>query len=53
MRLFQAQKPAGLIVTGIDQNWDSRSVLEAMNCPIAQIMEVGPDPVDMMVGFFG
>jgi LacI family gluconate utilization system Gnt-I transcriptional repressor len=22
-----------------------------MNCPIVQIMELGPDPVDMMVGF--
>jgi LacI family gluconate utilization system Gnt-I transcriptional repressor len=46
-----AQKPAGLIVTGIDQTPESRSVMEAMNCPIAQIMEIGPDPVDMMVGF--
>ena len=51
LRLFQAQKPAGLIVTGIDQTAEARSVMEAMNCPIAQIMEVGPDPVDMMVGF--
>ena len=51
LRLFQAQKPAGLIVTGIDQTAESRSVMEAMNCPIAQIMEIGPDPVDMMVGF--
>jgi len=51
LRLFQAQKPAGLIVTGIDQTAESRAVLEAMNCPIVQIMEIGPDPVDMMVGF--
>ncbi len=51
LRLFQAQKPAGLIVTGIDQTAESRSVMESMNCPIAQIMEIGPDPVDMMVGF--
>jgi LacI family gluconate utilization system Gnt-I transcriptional repressor len=51
LRLFQAQKPAGLIVTGIDQTAEARSVMEAMNCPIAQIMEIGPDPVDMMVGF--
>src|SRR3990170_2749599 len=51
LRLFQAQKPAGLIVTGIDQTAESRSVLVAMNCPIVQIMEIGPDPVDMMVGF--
>jgi LacI family gluconate utilization system Gnt-I transcriptional repressor len=51
LRLFQAQKPAGLIVTGINQTRDSRAVMEAMNCPIVQIMETGPDPVDMMVGF--
>ena len=25
--------------------------MQTMNCPIAQIMEIGPDPVDMMVGF--
>lgn len=51
LRLFQAQKPAGLIVTGINQTAASRAVMEAMNCPIVQIMEIGPDPVDMMVGF--
>ena len=51
LRLFQAQKPAGLIVTGIDQTAESRAVMEAMNCPIVQIMEIGPDPVDMMIGF--
>lgn len=51
LRLFQAQKPAGLIVTGIDQTADSRSVMNSMNCPIAQIMEIGTDPVDMMIGF--
>jgi LacI family gluconate utilization system Gnt-I transcriptional repressor len=51
LRLFQAQRPAGLVVTGINQTSQSRSVMEAMNCPIVQIMEIGPDPVDMMVGF--
>src|SRR5262249_11268597 len=24
---------------------------KSMNCPIVQIMELGPDPIDMMVGF--
>lgn len=51
LRLFQAQMPAGLIVTGINQTPESRTVMESMNCPIVQIMEIGPDPVDMMVGF--
>ena len=51
LRLFRAQRPAGLMVTGINQTPDSRAVMESMNCPIVQIMETGPDPVDMMVGF--
>src|SRR3954464_5519764 len=51
LRLFKAQKPAGLVVTGIDQTAESRAVMESMHCPIVQIMEVGPDPVDMMIGF--
>src|ERR1700712_3642052 len=51
LRLFLAQKPAGLIVTGINQTPDSRAVLESMDCPVAQIMEIGDSPVDMMVGF--
>ncbi|MEY9310401.1 LacI family gluconate utilization system Gnt-I transcriptional repressor [Bradyrhizobium ottawaense] len=51
LRLFLAQKPAGLIVTGIDQTTESRAMLEAADCPIVQIMEIGPDPVDMMIGF--
>lgn len=51
LRVFLAQKPAGLIVTGIDQTKESRSIMEASDCPIVQIMEIGPEPVDMMIGF--
>ena len=51
LRLFLAQKPAGLIVTGIDQTPESRSILESVDCPIVQIMEIGENPVDMMIGF--
>src|SRR5215469_2224783 len=51
LRLFLAQKPAGLIVTGIDQTAESRSIMESVDCPIVQIMEIGPDPIDMMIGF--
>ncbi len=51
LRLFLAQKPAGLIVTGIDQTDESRSIMETVDCPIVQIMEIGADPVDMMIGF--
>jgi LacI family transcriptional regulator, gluconate utilization system Gnt-I transcriptional repressor len=51
LRLFSAQKPAGLIVTGVNQTPDSRMILEQIDCPIVQIMEIGPEPVDMMIGF--
>ncbi len=51
LRLFLAQKPAGLIVTGIDQTPESRLIMESVDCPIVQIMEIGPDPVGMMIGF--
>ena len=42
LRLFLAQKPAGLIVTGINQTPDSRAIMEQVDCPIVQIMEIGP-----------
>jgi len=51
LRLFLAQKPAGLIVTGINQTPDSRTILESVDCPIVQIMEIGAKPIDMMIGF--
>ena len=51
LRIFHGQKPAGLIVTGINQTPESRAVMRSMNCPIVQVMEIGPDPIDMIVGF--
>ncbi|MGJ5093121.1 LacI family DNA-binding transcriptional regulator [Bradyrhizobium oligotrophicum] len=51
LRLFLMQKPAGLIVTGLDQTAESRSIIQAADCPVVQIMEVGADPIDMMIGF--
>ena len=51
LRIFHGQKPAGLIVTGINQTPESRPVMRSMNCPIVQVMEIGPDPIDMIVGF--
>jgi LacI family gluconate utilization system Gnt-I transcriptional repressor len=51
LRLFLAQKPTGLIVTGINQTAESRSIMESVACPIVQIMEIGSSPVDMMIGF--
>lgn len=50
LRVFATQRPAGLIVTGRDQTPEARAILEAMHCPVVQIMEIGDDPVDMMLG---
>ncbi|MEM8869532.1 MAG: LacI family DNA-binding transcriptional regulator [Pseudomonadota bacterium] len=51
LRVFLSQRPAGLIVTGIDQSQAAATLLHAAPCPIVQITEVGPAPFDMMVGF--
>ncbi len=50
IRLFAAQRPAGMIVTGIDQSPEARRALKQMGCPVVQVLEIGPDPVDMMIG---
>lgn len=51
IRIFGAQKPAGLVVTGTDQPPSAREVLRHAGCPIVQIMDIGAEPYDMMIGF--
>lgn len=51
LKTFLSQRPAGLIITGIDQSAASMNLLQRADCPIVQIMEVGEEPVDMMIGF--
>lgn len=51
LRTFLSQRPAGLIVSGIDQSVAARELLEEADCPVVQIMETGPSPIDMMIGF--
>ncbi len=51
LRVFLGQNPAGLVVSGIDQSETARALLDAARCPVVQIMEIGDDPVDLMVGF--
>ncbi|WP_026479145.1 LacI family DNA-binding transcriptional regulator [Ahrensia sp. 13_GOM-1096m] len=50
-RTFLSQRPAGLIVSGIDQTNKTRELLKNAPCRIVQIMEIGASPIDMMVGF--
>ena len=51
LRVFLGQRPSALIVSGIDQTPGARAILENAGCPVVQIMELGPEPIDMMVGF--
>lgn len=48
---FLNLRPAGLIVAGVDQTDAARQMLQAAPCPIVQIMDISPNPIDMMVGF--
>ncbi|WP_367187026.1 LacI family DNA-binding transcriptional regulator [Roseibium sp.] len=51
VRTFLSQKPAGLILSGLDQSEVTANLLRSADCRILQIMECGPDPYDMMIGF--
>lgn len=51
VRTFLSQKPAGLIVSGMDQSDATADLLKNAHCRVVQIMECGPDPFDMMIGF--
>ncbi|MGR3494315.1 LacI family DNA-binding transcriptional regulator [Citreimonas sp.] len=51
IRGFAAQRPAALIVAGIDQSPASRMILRQAACPVVQIMDLADDAIDMLVGF--
>ncbi|MFV0358256.1 LacI family DNA-binding transcriptional regulator [Tropicimonas sp.] len=51
VRAFLRQRPAGLIVAGFDQTDRGRDMLNGAACPVVQVLEHGPEPVDMAVGF--
>ena len=51
IKVFAAQRPVGLIVAGMDQSENSRAILSGLGCPVVQVMDVGPNPIDMMIGF--
>ncbi|KAJ30214.1 LacI family DNA-binding transcriptional regulator [Sulfitobacter pontiacus] len=51
LRTFLRQRPAGLIVAGIDQTDAARTLLKSAPCPVVQIMDVSDSPIDLMIGF--
>lgn len=50
IRTFLRQKPACMIVAGMDQTEASLALLKNASCPVVQIMDHGPEPVDLSVG---
>lgn len=50
IRLFIGQQPAALVITGHDQTAAAEAMLRAAECPVVQIIDLPPDPIDMVVG---
>lgn len=48
---FLSQKPAGLIVSGVDQTDAAHALLRHAGCPVVQVMDHDDRVVDMSVGF--
>ncbi|WP_417522537.1 LacI family DNA-binding transcriptional regulator [Marinovum sp.] len=51
VRNMLSWRPAGLILTGLDQPEDTRLLLRDAGVPVVQIMDSDGDPVDACVGF--
>lgn len=51
VRVFLREKPAGMIVSGIEQTPATRQMLEDAGCPVVQIMDLTTDPIDHNIGF--
>ncbi len=51
LRVFLSQRPSAIVISGIDQTPAARKMLQDADCPVVQIMETGPDPIGLIVGF--
>ncbi len=51
LRNMLSWRPAGLIVTGLDQPPETRQLLKDAGVPVVQIMDIDGHPVDSCVGF--
>lgn len=51
IRTFLHQRPAGLIVAGVDQTDAARAMLQGAACPVVQTMDTSDRPVDHIIGF--
>lgn len=50
VRVFLSQQPSGLILAGHEQSPAARRLLTQAPCPVVQIMEIGPEPIDVAIG---
>lgn len=50
VRTFLRQKPAGMILTGVDQTEACRELLHSAPCPLVQIMDSDGEAADSMIG---
>jgi LacI family gluconate utilization system Gnt-I transcriptional repressor len=51
LRVFAAQRPAALAITGAERTPEAQKLLKRMDCPIIQIMDLVEKPFDMQIGF--
>ena len=51
LRLFAGQRPAAMLVTGAEHTREVVRLLKGNDCPIVQIMDLTPEPIDMQIGF--
>ncbi|HYZ60848.1 MAG TPA: LacI family DNA-binding transcriptional regulator [Acetobacteraceae bacterium] len=48
---FLRQKPAAMILSGVEQTAKTRRMLETFGGPVVQIMDLSADPIDQVIGF--
>ncbi len=51
VRTFLSWSPSGIVLTGLGHSRSTRQMLEASSVPVVEMWEIGPQPIDLMVGF--
>ena len=51
VRTFLSWSPAAMVLTGLHHNRATRQMLEATDIPVVEMWELGPQPIDRLVGF--
>lgn len=51
VRTFLSWSPGAMVLTGLHHNRATRRMLEATDIPVVEMWELGPQPIDRLVGF--